>query len=67
MTIRDGMASRSLPLNSPSVTPIMPPVLPPYNVPHTPRELRCAIPFRLRSRELLPQFFPPLPLPLWLR
>jgi hypothetical protein len=33
----------------------------PYNTPHTPQELRCAIPFRLRSRELLPQFFPPLP------
>jgi hypothetical protein len=58
MGAKDSRSSRydanNYPHNMPTITPT-------YNTPHTPRELRCAIPFRLRSRELLPQFSHPCP------
>jgi hypothetical protein len=61
MGAKDSRSSRcslnNYPHNMPTITPTT-------HTPHTPRELRCAIPFRLRSRELLPQFLPPQPLPL---
>jgi hypothetical protein len=60
MGAKDSRSSRcslnNYPHNMPTITPTT-------HTPHTPRELRCAIPFRLRSRELLPQFLPPQPLP----
>jgi hypothetical protein len=61
MGAKDSRSSQCRPNNYPHN---MPTITPTIHTPHTPQELRCAIPFRLRSRELLPQFLPPLAPPV---